>query len=52
MYKAKSCERLRVLLRNYKLTDDVGFRFSLRSWSDWPLIADKYAAWLAATQTI
>jgi alpha-amylase len=50
VYKAKSCERLRVLLRNYKLTDDIGFRFSLRSWSDWPLTADKYAAWLAATQ--
>jgi len=50
VYKAKGCERLRVLLRNYKLTDDVGFRFSLRSWSDWPLTADKYAAWLVATQ--
>jgi len=50
VYKAKGCERLRVLLRNYKLTDDIGFRFSLRSWSDWPLTADKYASWLAATQ--
>lgn len=50
IYKAKGCERLRVLLRNYKLTDDIGFRFSLRSWSDWPLTADKYASWLAVTQ--
>ena len=50
IYKAKNCEKLRVLLRNYKLTDDIGFRFSLRSWSDWPLTADKYATWLAATQ--
>jgi alpha-amylase len=50
IYKAKGCERLRVLLRNYKLTDDIGFRFSVRTWSDWPLTAEKYASWLAATQ--
>ena len=49
VYKAKNCERIRVLLRNYKLTDDVGFRFSLRSWNEWPLTAEKYASWLAAT---
>jgi alpha-amylase len=50
VYKAKNCDKLRVLLRNFKLTDDVAFRFSLRTWSDWPLTADKYAAWLAETQ--
>jgi len=49
LYKAKDCERLRVFLRNYRLTDDIGFRFSTRSWSEWPLTADKYASWLAAT---
>jgi alpha-amylase len=37
------------LLRNYKLTDDIGFRFSAKWWSEWPLTADKYASWLAAT---
>jgi alpha-amylase len=31
------------------LTDDIGFRFSARWWSEWPLTADKYASWLAAT---
>ena len=50
VYRARGCERLRVLLRNFKLTDDVAFRFSVRTWSDWPLTADKYANWLAATQ--
>ncbi len=50
VYKAKGCEKLRVLLRNFKLTDDVAFRFSSRDWSGWPLTADKYANWLAATQ--
>lgn len=50
VYKARGCERLRVLLRNFKLTDDIAFRFSVRTWSDWPLTADKYANWLAAAQ--
>ena len=50
VYKARGCEKLNVLLRNYKLTDDIGFRFSLRTWSDWPLTAEKYAAWLSDTK--
>lgn len=49
VYSAKRCKRLRVLLRNYKLTDDIGFRFSSRKWSEWPLTADKYASWLSGT---
>jgi alpha-amylase len=49
LYKPKGCKRIRVLLRNYKLTDDIGFRFSARSWKEWPLTAHKYAGWLAAT---
>jgi len=40
---------LALLLRNYQLTDDIGFRFSARSWPEYPLTADKYAAWLACT---
>jgi alpha-amylase len=38
-----------VFLRNYKLTDDIGFRFSARWWSEWPLTASKYAQWLSQT---
>jgi alpha-amylase len=41
--------KIKVFLRNYKLTDDIGFRFSARWWSEWPLTADKYASWLAGT---
>ncbi|MGC8812032.1 MAG: glycoside hydrolase family 57 protein [Candidatus Aenigmatarchaeota archaeon] len=41
--------RIKVLLRNYRLSDDVGYRFSSKNWDQWPLTADKYAAWLAAT---
>jgi alpha-amylase len=38
--------RLKVLLRNFVLSDDIAFRFSNRSWAEWPLTADKYASWL------
>ena len=49
LYKVKGCEKIKILLRNYRLTDDIGFRFSNRSWNEWPLTADKYASWLAST---
>lgn len=48
VYKAWGCDA-RVLVRNYRLSDDVGFRFGARWWDQWPLTADKYAAWLEAT---
>jgi alpha-amylase len=50
IYTPKGAKRIRVLLRNYKLTDDVGFRFSARWWPEWPLTAPKYANWLATTK--
>jgi len=49
IYTPKGSRKIRVLLRNYKLTDDIGFRFSARWWPEWPLTADKYAGWLAST---
>jgi alpha-amylase len=48
LYKARGCG-IRVLMRNYRLSDDIGFRFASRGWSEYPLTADKYSAWLAAT---
>ncbi|MEM2926460.1 MAG: glycoside hydrolase family 57 protein [Candidatus Bathyarchaeia archaeon] len=49
VYSAEGCDRLKVLLRNYRLTDDIAFRFSSKSWEGYPLTADKYAEWLNAT---
>ena len=40
--------KLRLLLRNYKLSDDIAFRFSNEGWGEWPLTADKYADWVAS----
>ena len=44
-------QKLRVLLRNYKLSDDIAFRFSNQGWGEWPLTADKYAGWIADDNT-
>jgi len=41
--------KLALLLRNFQLTDDIGFRFSSRDWEEYPLTANKYARWLAST---
>jgi len=41
---------IKVLLRNYNLSDDVGFRFSAQMWKGWPLTADKYANWMSQIQ--
>ncbi len=39
---------LPVLLRNYRLSDDIGYRFSNRDWDGWPLRAEQFADWLGA----
>jgi len=39
-------EQMRLLTRHYELSDDVGYRFSNRGWSGWPLMADTYAHWV------
>lgn len=48
MYRPAYTETVRVLLKNYKLSDDIAFRFSDRNWNEWPLTADKYAHWINA----
>ncbi|MBP1910630.1 glycoside hydrolase family 57 protein [Methanolobus bombayensis] len=44
VYKAKYSD-IAVLLRNYKLSDDIGYRFSSRWWEEYPLTANKWANW-------
>jgi len=48
LYRAEGSE-LKLLLRNYTLSDDIAFRFSAHWWTEYPLTASKYAAWLSAT---
>lgn len=47
IYSVKGCNKIKVLMRNYSLSDDIGYRFSARGWKEWPLTAEKYAKWLA-----
>jgi len=44
------CRGIPVLLRNIPLSDDIAFRFANRSWERYPLTADTYADWIAASQ--
>ncbi len=38
--------KLKVLLKNFVLSDDIAFRFGNRDWSEWPLTPQKYTQWL------
>ena len=49
VYTAASAPELKLLLRNSKLSDDIAYRFSDTSWNEFPLTADKYIEWIAAT---
>ncbi|MBQ6320720.1 glycoside hydrolase family 57 protein [Candidatus Saccharibacteria bacterium] len=46
VYKAAGTKNLKLLLKNYRLSDDVAFRFSDRKWKDWPLTVEKYERWV------
>jgi alpha-amylase len=48
LYRPDGCDRISLLLRDYQITDDMGFRFSARWWNEYPLTAVKYASWIAA----
>jgi len=46
VYRPAYTKKIKLLLKNYKLSDDIAFRFGNRSWSGWPLTADKFVGWL------
>lgn len=46
MYCSAVNPRLKLLLRNFKLSDDLTFRFSNRAWNEFPLTTEKFAYWL------
>ncbi|MDE5568001.1 MAG: glycoside hydrolase family 57 protein [Muribaculaceae bacterium] len=49
VYAAATAPKLKLLLKNSKLSDDISFRFNDTSWDAYPLTADKYIDWIAAT---
>lgn len=46
LYQPVGTKNIKALLKNYRLSDDIAFRFSDRGWSQWPLTTDKYVTWL------
>ena len=48
VYHCTHNPNLKLLLRDFKLSDDISLRFSNSEWSEYPLFADKYIGWIAA----
>ena len=46
MYANASNPKLKLLLKNFRLSDDIAFRFSQQSWGEWPMTAEKFVGWL------
>ncbi|MBQ2622949.1 glycoside hydrolase family 57 protein [Candidatus Saccharibacteria bacterium] len=46
VYRPAGTQNIKLLLKNYRLSDDIAFRFSNRAWSEWPLTVPKYINWL------
>ena len=49
VYHHPTRSKLKLLLKNFRLSDDIAFRFSSQSWNEWPLTTDKYLEWLKQT---
>jgi alpha-amylase len=46
LYRSQKCEKIVILLKNYKLSDDIAFRFSDSNWVEYPLTANKFSNWI------
>lgn len=46
IYRPAGTENIKLLMKNYRLSDDLAFRFSDQRWSGWPLTVDKYETWV------
>jgi alpha-amylase len=49
LYQPHGTQKIKLLLKNYKLSDDMAFRFSEKSWKEWPLSSEKFAHWINQT---
>lgn len=48
LYSPKGVTSTALFLKDYRLSDDLAFRFSNRGWAEWPLTAEKYRGWIDA----
>ena len=47
VYRPAYTRKIKLLLKNYRLSDDLAFRFGDRAWSEWPLSVEKYCHWMS-----
>jgi alpha-amylase len=47
VYRPTYTDRIRLLMKNYHLSDDIAFRFGNSEWAEYPLTADKFSHWLS-----
>jgi alpha-amylase len=45
VYRPHDTQNIKLLLKNYRLSDDIAFRFGNKAWEGWPLTADKFTTW-------
>jgi alpha-amylase len=50
LYCSARNPKLKLLLENFQLSDDIAFRFSQHSWKEWPLTAEKFTRWLSKAE--
>jgi alpha-amylase len=50
VYQPSNTSNIRLLMKNYKLSDDIAFRFGDQNWKEWPLTADKFSHWISEDQ--
>lgn len=50
VYRSTYTDNIRLMMKNYKLSDDLAFRFGNQQWEEWPLTADKFTHWLNETE--
>ncbi len=47
LYRPQGTQNIKLLLKNYRLSDDIAFRFSSKDWKEFPLTAPKFADWVS-----
>ncbi|MBW2965096.1 glycoside hydrolase family 57 protein [Candidatus Woesearchaeota archaeon] len=46
LYRPVTTKNIKLLMKNYRLSDDIAFRFSNRGWAEWPLTTEKFCQWV------
>ncbi|PLW80126.1 alpha-amylase [Candidatus Woesearchaeota archaeon] len=48
VYRPYTTDKIKLLMKNYRLSDDIAFRFSNKGWAEWPLTVEKFTQWANA----